>query len=450
MRALPLAALAFAATLAGARLHAQAPERRPLSLREALALAERGNPQLRQTANDVAVREAQRRQAAGGYLPELSASLGFNGSGSQTFTGEDDFGNPIRGEQRTIRSSSASQGVSLSMTLFDGGARERRLGAARQELRASEAAVAARRSTLHAQVATQYARAQAAQARVTLEERLVATARQQFDATQRRFGIAAANREDVLGSEADLARAEAQLENARGEARKAALELRQTLGVEEPVEFTLADTLVIPVVAGALDADSLVQAALAAHPTLAAARARAEAAERGAAAARGARWPSVSATAGYSRSDRSENFGSFFDVNPGGSRGFTFGLSTRLPLFDNFRTSASVAQADAQHEDAREEVRAERLRIDREVRAAVIDLENARRGLRLAERAAALSRERVELAQVRYESGAMDFVQFQTVVRSAADAERQEVDARTQLAVAWVQLQEKLGAPIAP
>jgi outer membrane protein TolC len=55
----------------------------------------------------------------------------------------------------------------------------------------------------------------------------------------------------------------------------------------------------------------------------------------------------------------------------------------------------------------------------------------------------------VELAQARYEAGGMDFVQFQTVLRSAADAERQEADARLQLALAWVTLQQRLGTPVA-
>ena len=450
---LPGAALAAALSLAVTGLAAQAPQpapQRPLSLRDALQLAERNNPQIRQTLNDVDVQEAGRRQAFGAYLPELSASLGFRGSQSQTLTGQDDYGNPVRGDWRTIRSSSADQSVSLGMLLFDGGARERRLGAARGQVRAAEADVFARRSAVQSQVATQYARAQAAQAKLALEERLVAMAREQFDATQRRYRISAANREDVLGSEADLARAEAQLETARGDARKAILALRQTIGVEEPVEFALTDSLLVPRLGDALNADSLVRVAYAGHPALAAAQARADAAERSASAARGARWPRLSASASYGRSDNSPNYGSFFDVNPGGSRGFSFGLSTSLPIFDKYQTGYSLAQADAQREDARESIRAERLRLDSEVRAAVIDVENAQRSLRLSERAAALSRERVEMAQTRYQNGALDFVQLQSVLSSAATAERQEVDARTQLAVAWVALQEKLGVAIAP
>ena len=420
----------------------------PLSLADALRLAERGNPRFRQAANDVDVAEAQRRREYGGYFPSLSLNMGFDGSGSQTLTGEDDFGNPIRGDRRTIRSSSARQGLSMNMTLFDGGARERRIGAAKEGVRAAEADVGAQRAQLHAEVAAQYYRVQAAQARLALEERLVAAAREQLDATQRRFRIAAVNREDVLGAEADLARAEAQLESARGDVRKAMLALRERLGVETATEFALVDSIPRPASDSlALDADSLVRVAFGRHPSLRAAEARSDAADATARAARGARWPSISATASFTRSDRASDFGAFGDVDPRGTQGYGFGLSTTLPFFDRFQTGASIAQADASAEDARQQRRADRLRVEQEVRSAAIDVDNARRALRLGERAAALSRERVELARARYEAGALDFVQYQSVVRSSADAERQEADARLQLALAWVTLQQRLGAP---
>ncbi len=420
---------------------------RTLTLADALGQAERANPEYLQVANDVDVAEAQRRQAYAAYLPSLSANMGFDGFGSRTLTGEDDFGNPIRGSRQTIRSSSARQGLSLEMNLFDGGARERRIAAAREQVLAADMGVVARRALLHAQVTAQYYRAQAAGATVALEERLLANAREQLEATERRFRIAAARREDVLGSEADLATAEVRLERARGEARKAVLELGRIIGLEGGAELALVDDIPRPALDDTLDADALVRSALEAHPVIRAEEARAVAADRSADAARGARWPAVSASAGYSRSDRSTGFGSFFDVDPAGTRGFSFGLSTRLPIFDRFQNTAQVAQADAQADDARQAVRAARLRVEQEVRAAVIDVENARRALRLAEQAAAVSRERVELTQERYQAGGVDFVQLQSVLRSAADAERAELQARLDLATGWVTLREKVGTP---
>ena len=84
------------------------------------------------------------------------------------------------------------------------------------------------------------------------------------------------------------------------------------------------------------------------------------------------------------------------------------------------------------------------------MRSAAIDVENARRGLQLAARAAALSRERVELAQARYEAGGLDFVQYQSVLLRAAESERQEAEAELALALAEVQLRLRAGEPVVP
>jgi len=444
--------LAGAAMLAPSSAVAQDPaaataagNARSLSLSEALQLADRYNPQLRQVANDIDVAEGEQRAARAAYLPDLSASLGMNGNNTRTLTGTDEFGKPVRGEWRTFQSSSASQSLSTSLVLFDGGARERRVSAARAQVGAAEANLAGQRSQLRADVSAQYYRARNATTRIALEERLLEAAHEQLAATERRFSIAAASREDVLGAQADLATTEARLENARGDARKARLLLRQQLGLEDAVDLVLTDSVPRRPVDESLDADALVRRALATHPVLAAARARADAADRSASAARGVRWPSISATGGYSRSDQANDYGRFFDFAPNGAQGFSFGVRASLPVFDRFRTGATVTSADAQAEDAREAVRAERLRTEQEVRSAVIDVESARRGLTLAERAAALSRERVELARERYQAGATDFVQFQLVVRNAAEAERGELDARVQLAIAWVQLEQRVG-----
>ena len=466
--------LALAPVVAGAQQPAAA---RPLSLRDAILLAERGNPALRQTANDVDVAEAQRRAAGGAYLPSLSFTMGFSGGGTRTAAGEDQFGQPIQGARRTFLSSTAQQGVSLNYTLWDGGARARRLGAARRDVVAAEADVLGRRAALHAEVASQYYRVRAAERRIALEVRLLAAAHEQLDAARRRFRIAAANREDVLGAEADVATAEARMETARGEARKAELVLRQQLGLdgEGPLALTddipraARDTAAASADASAdtthsvdarrgaeprlpadapRDVDALVRVALDRHPSIAAAEARERAAFAGVGASRGARWPTVTANAGYSRSDRASDYGAFFEVDPRASQGYSFGLATSLPLFDRWTTGAQIAESEARLADAREAVRSERLRVEHEVRAAAIDVENARRGLRLAERAAALSRERVELARARYESGGLDFLQYQQVLQRAAETERQEAEAELALALAEVQRRLRSGEPV--
>jgi outer membrane protein len=141
------------------------------------------------------------------------------------------------------------------------------------------------------------------------------------------------------------------------------------------------------------------------------------------------------------------SYEALFELNPQ-NRSFSFGLGASIPLFNNFKTSLQIAQAVASKDDANEDAREARLRVERLVRGALIDLENSHKLLELAELKAELSRERLELAQEQYRNGAMTFTELQNVIDRMADAERQVVDARFGYATARAYLEEYAGTKV--
>ena len=143
------------------------------------------------------------------------------------------------------------------------------------------------------------------------------------------------------------------------------------------------------------------------------------------------------------------SYGALFELNPQ-NRTLSFGLRASLPLFTRFETSLAIARAEAAADDARHELRAARLALEREVRAALADYRNAYRSLELAERAAELSAERLRMAQERYRLGALSFTELQAVQDRAAAAEREALGARFEAARALVALEERLGRPLRP
>lgn len=441
-----VATLLFVTVAGGA---AQAPPA-TLTLDDALRLAREHSPQYRQALNDAHVASAQVRQSYGAFLPSLNASLGYSGLSSRTSTGEGNFGEVIEDEERVVESSSGSHGVSARMTLFDGGAMFRRVGAARAQEDAAEAAIAAALNLLDATVERAWHDAQRAERLIELEERLLASARERLERSEQLFRIAAATRVDVLGAQVDVASQEQTLATARDEARKTRLALLETIGLPPQDADAFAIPADVPVAFDpeSLDVDALVAQALQSSPAVLHRGALAEAADRQASAARAARWPSIDASLRYNRSLREAGAFDAFGQLGAQQRGFSFDLSASLPIFSNFRTAATIAQAEAGAEDAREQARAMRLQTEREVRAAVIDLENAHRQLALAEQKAALSAQRLELATEQYRLGALDFLSLQRVIDDTSNAERQALDARYGFVRARVALEEKLGAPL--
>jgi outer membrane protein TolC len=109
-----------------------------------------------------------------------------------------------------------------------------------------------------------------------------------------------------------------------------------------------------------------------------------------------------------------------------------------------------VSQATAEALNAEESLRAGKLAREREVRSALIDLQNAYRGVALAERAAELSNERLRLSRERYAIGAISFADLQILINRAAQEERQVINARYAFAASAVTLNERVGRPVRP
>jgi outer membrane protein len=418
-----------------------------LTLEEALRLAREHNPSFQRVRNDLDVAAASVRAAwASAFLPALNSSLSFGGSRSTTVTGLDPFGQVVRlPDPTTSRGSSASQGVSTQLTLFDGLASVRNLSAQRAQYDATEAQVATLELQLAAQVAREYFQAVRAERLIALEDALLASARERLTRTEELLLIAARNRVDVLGARADVAQSEQSLQRARGEADKARLTLATTLGLDPTTSMTLDTVLPHVFDPSDLDPAALVARALAGNPVLHQREAAVAVARHRAAAARGRRLPSVSASAGYSRSVNERGYGAIGELNPL-NYGFSFGMSVSLPLFSRFQISSAITDAAAAAEDAEHDLRGARLALERDVRAALIELDNAFRNLQLAEQNADLSRERQELTQEQYRLGGVNFTELQNVIDRTAQAERQALDARFLLITARLNLEEKLGA----
>lgn len=445
-RIIPVAALLLAAAPLPAQ---QAVDARPLSLAEALRVAEENNPTLRTARSGIAAAAARERQAVGAFLPALTADLSLGGTSSRVLRGEDNFGRPLPAptpvEQTT---SSVGQSLSMAMTLFKPG-QVGQLRAARDDRRGADARVDVEEVRTRAEVSRRYFQAHRAAQTVALEERLLASARERLEATQRLLRVGVRGPVDVLGAEVDVAAQEQALEKARGEVRRTELALREAMGVMEDVPLRLVTEPAAEAAPG-LAADSLVARALAAHPRIAQSEAAASAAERRSGASRWERLPSLRLSASYGRSQSDIDYDAlpaFF--TPSDSR-LSVGLGVSVPLFDQFRTSATVAQARADEIRAREELRAARLAVESEVRAAHLDVVNADRASALAVRTAALARERVALAQEQYQIGAITFSDLQDAVDRAATAERDALSARYDHVLALATLEEKAGAPVTP
>lgn len=430
---------------------AQEPPARRLTLEDAFRAAQIHNPHLRQALAERKLVYAQRRQGIAALLPTLSATLGTGGGSTRFLSGQGNLGEVIESENYVVsRSSSASQSVTAAITLFDGGANLRRIRESVHDARAIEARIRARTAELRAVITARYLAALQAAHALRLEEDLLASAREQLAITQRRFEIGSASREDLLGAELQVADQEQYLGQARGNLRKMKLYLLREIGVDDVVDIELHHETTIIFDPDSLDEESLISAALASSPRIIEREALVAARKQGAGRARGARLPRITATGTLSRSAQGREFDALFDLNPR-NRSIGFSISASLPIFSGFQISYNVASAELQLTNATEQLRAERIALATEIRAALVELRNAYDSHRHAERSLALSQERLELTEERYRAGgAISFIDLQYAIDAAARAKRRAIDARFAFFDALVALEARIGREVRP
>lgn len=433
------------ALLSAAGSAAYAQESRPLTLEQARAIAAENNPVYRRAENAVVSARAGELLSRSQFLPTLGASFSSGGSLSRRRTGENDFGQPIEGEEvREFTGSSSNQGISLNWQLFNGGGRFREVRAAAAGREAAVAGVEAAEATVLAELTRRYYEAQRAAALIQLEEQLLEAAEARREATERLLRVASASPVDLLGAELEVARQREALESARGSARVAKLALAEQMGVEMDAEWELVSEPPPVFDPSTLDADALVERAHAVSPQLRQIALTAEQAEQQRRAAGAARWPTISLNTSFGRSIGARGYGALFEPNPF-DQNLSFGISISLPLFSQYQTGQRITQARVAAANADEDARQTRLQLEREVRTALIELEGAYRTVELNNASTELARRRLELANERFRLGAIPFTEMQQIIADAATAEREALNARYAFAAALATLEERVG-----
>jgi outer membrane protein len=442
-----LVAAALWAAVAPGPAEGQGDVTRPtLTLDRARALAMESNPGYRRALNDLTLQGPAERQAWARWLPSLTLSGGTSQSFVRQEIGTDDFGNPIPNPDAVTRwNSYGSQGLSFGFDLFNG----RNLYAfseirAQVELRSrtSEATMV----TLLAEVDRQFLAAQGRAELVVVEHGLLAERERDLDATRRLFNLAAKNRTDVLGAELAVRRQEQALEDARSEYEKARLALRTALGRPDFDDFELIEAPVEIFDPVDLPEDSLVSTALLLNPRVLRERASVGFARAGLSATRSDRWLTIQVNGSLGRSAFGPDQEALFDIfRPSNQSRGSLGLQIDIPLFQQFQTSYSIAQANVELQNARETERETALEVEREVRERLIELRNAYLTYGLEETSLALAEERARLAREEYQLAIRSFEDLQIAVVGVDEAQRSFVEARYAFLAARIALEEALG-----
>jgi outer membrane protein len=418
-----------AMAVGGAALAQEAP--RPITLDEAVRLAQRNAPLAVQARGQLRTSDATVRSAYASFLPDVSVSASRSYRGG-TVTPRTDV--PVDQQDQTWSSSS---GATLSLQLFDGGARLFQVRQARADQDAAEANDVNQhfRIALDAKQAFYdglAARESEAAARTQLEQ-----ARAQMQTATARMAAGAATKSDSLRTAIQIGNAQLALITAQNSLRTAEATLTRLVATPFPVT-PAADSLEVQGIA--LDSVTLEQLALEGPPVRQAA-AQWQAARASQKAARSTYFPSIRMN--YSRG------GSGNDLQYGWGDPFRYqtslSFSASYPLFDRLNREEQRVRADVQEANTEAALRDARFAAQQQLTQFLGALRTAEARITIQRASVAAAEEDVRVQQQRYAVGASRLLDLLTSQTELNNARAALIQARYDYRIAKAQLEALVG-----
>ncbi|MGE4180360.1 MAG: TolC family protein [Limisphaerales bacterium] len=382
-----------------------APPVDPLTLEQALALAEQNHPGLVEAG--ALVRAAEGRVQQAGVRPNPEAIARMENA-------------PFRGN--TTGNADYLAGVGITIPL--GNRREQATRVEDLDRQRLGFEAGGKRLEIHRRVQAEFATALYQEQARHLRGELVTAAEQGVQVTRARLDAGDAVPTDLARVEAELATAQAEWKRSDLMRRQALVSLASTIGLSADevrgVQGSLATTLEIP----ALEE---LTAELATHPAMAAAGAALSAREAGVSLSRVQRIPDLKAELLYHRIESSQR--DAFDV----------GISLPLPLFDRGR--GRIREAEAQRDAAEARMRSTQRELRTQLREAHGLLTTALSDARTLE-TQVLPKMKVvrEGTEARYAAGDLSLGEVLSVRRDDAGVRLRYLEALRDTMLAWAEL----------
>lgn len=408
-----------------------------LTLRDAVATAERSSPTAVTARERVAEAEAKSRQAGALFYPVVRITSSYSQSDNPVnvfmyalnqgqFELTPDLNNPEAADNWLVSGQAA-------IRLFSGGRDLANRSAARAAARGLGNLRSLAVNELTMQVTRSYLQVLTAAEFLRSAQATVAAYRESEKVMTSRVEAGTALKTELLNIQVQLARAEERLLQAQNSQALAKEGLRLVMGLEElpASDFESLESLSIPEPTNLEASD---------RPEVLAQTAFADAAQAQLRAAKGGYLPAVSAFASIDRYQ-----GWTYD---GDKSSWSAGLTLEWTLFDGFYTPGAVSEKRANLKAAEEAVRQSRLQTSVELRSAGFSVREATQRVNVMDRAVTLARESANLTRQRFAQGLALSSHVIDAEDSLVQAEFGLAQARADRLLAIATLRRALALPI--
>lgn len=392
-----------------------------LTLRDAISIALKYHPRLKEAANEVSAMQERVGEAQSYLGPQVFGVAQYlrttdNGIGNTSFYDPEGAFPRISGSNHDLPSNDFSQswstsnnymsGVALSQFLFDFGRRHEFVAERRFEAQAADAKRQVTELDLIFEVSQRYFAVLQADKLVRVYEQAVEQRNFHLHEAQVKARANLRPQLDVYVTEAEVERAQLHLVDARNAKANAKVALDNALGLSDTApDFRPADVLKYSPVNETLP--PLIGKAFQTRPDLKMLESEAHAMGATVAEFRSDYLPTVNAVAGY------EGAGTGLPV----VNNFNAGIVITWPIFNSFLTTDQIAEAKFRQQELRYAMEDLRQKIILQVNTAFLNWQASVQRIERAQKALLASRAELELSDQRYQSGLTNIVELEDAER---------------------------------
>jgi len=411
-----------------------------LTLAEALRTARIEQPTLRQAQSVRMVAAAQAEAARAPLLPQVVGSASYSRATSNFVQPKGTLPDSTVLPARTVTSLDTSpfyrMGLSASQLIWDFGESLNNFRAARVYAEAQEASVRVTEMQVDYNVRVAFFTARAAKDMVAVAQATLANQEKHLAQISGFVQLGSRPEIDVTQARADRATARVTLINAENTYDTTRAQLNLAMGVERSVDYELSDDGLTGVDGEEADPTALIDEAVKARPEMVNLALLITGRELSLKSARDGHYPQLGFNTNLTDNGDSPNQ---LVWNWSGA------LTLSVPIYLGGSINANVHQAEAQLIGVRAQLEGERQQVRLDIEQARLSIRAAKALIEAADDAVANTRDRLRLAEGRYQSGVGSIIELGDAQVAETSAEVQRVQAEYQLYTARAQLLKALG-----
>ncbi|WP_345334046.1 TolC family protein [Mucilaginibacter defluvii] len=409
----------------------QAPPK--LTLQEAVELALQNNFNIKLSQNNAAIAKNNVSVGNAGMLPFVTADVTSSNSIQTTRqTRADGSVNNIT----NARNTGITYGVNLDWTIFDGFAMFANYDRLKELNKLGELGLRDTVQSMVANVITTYYNLISQDAQIRALNGVLATSRTQARYANDKYQVGAASRLELNTALVNANLDTANLINQIQQFRYTKIQLNQLLMRDVQTEFVVADTIIVD---ENLKLADIINEAQTQNPTILAGQINKRLAEISLRQVKATRYPQIAVTSGYTISD-SRNPAGFARVQ--NARGFNYGVTASLNIFDGFNQWRRERNAKLQIQNAELNYKRTQQEIEATISNFFISYASGLELIKIGQANKDLAKRNLELSLEKYRLGNITPLEIREAQRAYLDAQSRFSAAQYQSKLAEITLKQ--------